>query len=282
MVAEVIGGILSGSLALLADAGHMITDAASIGLALLAMRMAERPETVERTFGHHRTEVLAAMINVLALWLIAGWVFFEAYHRFWAVPKVESGLVLIVGGTGLVVNILAARVLRSSAEHSMNVEGAFRHVMADLYGSIGVIVSGILIWTVGWNIADPILGVVLGLLIVYNSRGLVRKVFHVLMEGTPRDLDIFKLCRDIEELEGVTLVHDVHAWTISTDNELLTAHVLIDPSWQGDTNELLDEVRQIAYEEHGLAHITIQVETTASGCKERHIGHLGSRFWQPT
>ena len=154
--------------------------------------------------------------------------------------------------------------------------------MADLYGSIGVIVSGILIWTVGWNIADPILGVVLGLLNVYNSRRLVRKVFHVLMEGTPRDLDIFKLCRDIEELEGVTLVHDVHAWTISTDNELLTAHVLIDPSWKGDTNELLGEVRQIAYEEHGLAHITIQVETTASGCKERHIGHLGPRFWQPT
>ena len=280
--AEVVGGILSGSLSLLADAGHMITDAASIGLALLAMRMAERPETIERTFGHHRTEVLAAMINVIALWLIAGWVFFEAYHRFWAVPEVDSGLVLIVGGIGLVVNILAARVLRSSAEHSMNVEGAFRHVMADLYGSIGVIVSGILIRTLDWNIADPILGVVLGLLILYNSRGLVRKVFHVLMEGTPRDLDIFKLCRDIESLEGVTLVHDVHAWTISTDHELLTAHVLVDPSWKGDQGELLGKVRRIAYEEHGLKHITIQVETSASACRERHVGHLERRFGQPT
>ena len=281
IVAEVIGGVLSGSLALLADAGHMITDAGSIGLALLAMRVAERPETIERTFGHHRSEVLAAMINVLGLWLIAGWVLFEASQRFRSVPEVQGDVLLIVGGVGLAVNLLAAWTLRSAAAHSLNIEGAFRHVMADLYGSIGVVLSGILIQTLGWNIADPILGVAIGLLILYNSRGLTRKVFHVLMEGAPRHLDIYKLCKDIEELEGVTLVHDVHAWNISTDQELMTAHVLVDPAWDGDPDELLNEVRRIAYQDHGLEHITIQVETSASACRERHVGHLEPRFDNP-
>ena len=278
MVAEVVGGILSGSLALLADAGHMVTDAASIGLAIFAMRMAERPASIERTFGHHRTEILAAMINALSLWLIAGLVMKEAYERFFDVPHVEGGLMLIVGGLGLAVNIAAAWVLHASTEHSVNVEGAFQHVMADLYGSVGVVVSGILIRTLGWNIADPILSVVLSLLIFYNSLGLVRKVMHVLMEGTPHHLDVYKLCHDIESLEGVTVIHDVHCWSISSDEELLTAHVLIDPDWAGDIQEMLEEVRRIAYEDHKLTHVTIQIETAAGDCKERHhVGHLEAR-----
>ena len=279
--AEVVGGILSGSLALLADAGHMISDAGSIALALLAMRVAERPETIERTFGHRRSEVLAAMLNVLGLWLISGWVLFEASQRFRSVPEVQGDVLLIVGGIGLAVNLGAAWTLRAPAAHSLNIEGAFRHVMADLYGSIGVVISGILIQTLGWNIADPILGVAIGLLILFNSRSLTRKVFDVLMEGAPRHLDIYRLCKDVEELEGVTLVHDVHAWNISTDQELLTAHVLVDPAWEGDQERLLNDVRRIAYEDHGLEHITIQVETSASDCRERHVGHLERRFGTP-
>ena len=259
----------------------MIGDAGSIGLALLAMRVAERPATIERTFGHHRSEVLAALINVVGLWLISGWVLYEAAHRFRSVPEVQGDLMLTVGAVGLAINLLAAGALRAHVTHSLNIEGAFRHVMADLYGSIGVVVSGILIQTLGWNIADPILGVAIGLLILYNSRDLTRKVFHVLMEGAPRHLDIYRLCREIEELDGVTLVHDVHAWNISTDQELLTAHVLVDPAWEGDPDELLNEVRRIAYEDHGLAHITIQVETSASDCRERHVGHLERRFGTP-
>ena len=278
MVAEVVGGILSGSLALLADAGHMVTDAASIGLAIFAMRMAERPASIERTFGHHRTEILAAMFNALSLWLIAGLVMSEAYERFFDVPEIEGLLMLTVGALGLAVNIAAAWVLHASTEHSVNVEGAFQHVMADLYGSVGVVVSGILIRTLGWNISDPILSVVLSLLIFYNSLGLVRKVFHVLMEGTPHHLDVYKLCHDIESLEGVTVIHDVHAWSISADEELLTAHVLIDPDWDGDLQEMLEEIRRIAYEDHKLTHVTIQLETSVRDCKERHhVGHLEAR-----
>ena len=135
--------------------------------------------------------------------------------------------------------------------------------------------------TLSWNIADPILGMAIGLLILYKSRDLTRRVFHVLMEGAPRHLDIYRLCREIEELDGVTLVHDVHAWNISTNQEILTAHVLVDPGWDGDAGELLNEVRRIAYQDHGLEHITIQVETSASDCRERHVGNLEHRFGTP-
>ena len=145
MIAEVVGGILSGSLALLADAGHMLTDAASIALALGAMHFASKAASVERTFGYHRLEILAALLNALTLWLIAGWVIIEAYNRFLDVPDVEGGLMLTVGAVGLIVNVAAAWILHSSAEHSVNVEGAFQHVMADLLGSVGVVISGILV-----------------------------------------------------------------------------------------------------------------------------------------
>ena len=207
MIAEVIGGILSGSLALLSDAGHMITDTAAIALALVAQRMAQRDASSERTFGYRRAEVLAAMLNALSLWLIAAWVFFEAYHRMRDVPDVESGIPLIVGVLGLLVNIAAAWVLHRTAEHSMNVEGAFRHVMADRMGSVGVVISGIVILTLGWTIVDPILSILIGLLILGSSWNLTVKMFHVLMEAVPENVDVYALCDELEEQPGVTLVH---------------------------------------------------------------------------
>ena len=230
MVAEVIGGILSGSLALLSDAGHMITDAAAIALALVAQRMAQREASAERTFGYRRAEVLAAMLNALSLWLIAAWVFFEAYHRIRDVPEVKGDLLLIVGVLGLLVNIAAAWVLHRSAEHSMNVEGAFRHVMADLMGSVGVVISGIVILTLGWTIVDPILSVLIGLLILGSSWRLTAKVFHVLMEAVPENIDVYALCHELEEQPGVTLVHDVHVWTISSGHESFTCLLYTSPS----------------------------------------------------
>ncbi len=206
MVVEIVAGILSGSLALLSDAAHMFTDAAAIGLAIFAIWVANRPASIERTFGYYRTEVLAALFNVLSLWLVSAWIFFEAYHRFRDVPEVEGGIVLLAGGVGLGVNLAAVWILRRSAGHSLNVEGAFRHVLADLMGSIGVVVSGILTLAFGWWIADPILGVLIGLLILVSSWRLVVKVFQVLLEGVPVGLDMRRLCSELEDLEGVTLV----------------------------------------------------------------------------
>ena len=279
MVAEIVGGILSGSLALLADAGHMATDAAAIGLALLAMWIAERAASAERTFGFYRTEILAALLNAIALWIIVAWICFEAYHRFGAEgAHVDGWPVLFVGLGGLAVNIAAAFILHRSSEHSLNAEGAFQHVMADLLGSVGVVISSVLIITLGWHIADPIISVVIGLLILVSSWGLMTSVVHVLLEGTPEHIDVYRLCNDIEELEGVTLVHDVHAWTITSQSDAFTAHVLIDPSYGGNKDELLTAMKQIAHEEFGIAHVTIQMEESVSGCDEdHHVDHLLQR-----
>ena len=275
MGVEIAAGILSGSLALLADAAHMLTDAAAIALALFAMWIANRPASIERTFGYYRTEVLAALFNVVSLWVIAGWIFFEAYHRFREVPEVAGGIVLVAGGAGLVVNLIAVWILRRSAGHSLNVEGAFRHVMADLMGSIGVVISGVLTLAFGWWIADPILGVLIGALILAGSWRLVGKVFRVLLEGTPAHLDMGRLCSELESVAGVTLVHDIHAWTITSGYESLTAHVLVDPDYPGELETLRRQLQQIAYKDFGIAHITIQIEQSLEGCTERHhFDHL--------
>ena len=278
MMAEVVGGVVSGSLALLSDAGHMVTDAMSIALALFAMRVAERPPSAERTFGYRRAEVLAAMLNALSLWVIAAWVVVEAFHRIQDVPDIEGGLMLVVGVLGLVVNVAAAWVLHRSSKHSVNVEGALRHVMADLLGSVGVVISGIIIVTLGWTIVDPILSMVIALLVGHSSWRLTIKVFKVLLEGVPDHIDVYKLCSDIEEVKGVTVIHDVHVWTISSGLEALTAHVLIDPSYTGDREALLRQLKQIAHQAHGLDHVTIQVEDTLEGCVEdHHVEHLIAR-----
>ena len=277
MVAEAVTGFVSGSLALVSDAGHMFTDAAAIAVALFAMWIAERDSSPERTFGYYRTEVLAALANVLALWLIVGWIFFEAYHRFRGVEDidVDAGPVLIVGIGGLVINLVVAGILHASSQENLNVQGAFWHVVADLLGSVGVVISAVLILAFDWTIADPILSVVIGLLVLVSSWNLVRRIFHVLLEGTPEHIDVYKLCSDIEELEGVTVVHDVHIWTITSGNEAFTAHVLVDPSYDGDVDELLTRIQGITHDDFGIGHATIQVEKSLKGCVENHhVGHL--------
>ncbi len=277
MMAEVVGGIMSGSLALLSDAGHMVTDAAAIALALVAQRMARRPESPERTYGYRRAEVLAALLNAISLWVIAGWIFFEAYERITDVPEVEGGLLLVIGTLGLLVNIIAAWILHGSAEHSMNVEGAFRHVMADLMGSVGVVISGVLIITLGWTIADPILSVLIGVLILASSWRLTAKVFHVLMEHVPERLDVYRLCHSIEEIPGVTLVHDIHVWSISSGHDAFTAHILIDSEHEESVDDLIRRITTMVRRDYGISHATVQVETSPQGCTENHhLDHLAA------
>ena len=275
MVVEVAVGMLSGSLALLADAAHMLTDAGAIGLALFAIWISNRPASIKRTFGYYRTEVLAALFNAVSLWILAAWIFYEAYHRFRDVPEVAGGMVLIAGSAGLLVNVVAAWILHRSAGHSLNVEGAFRHIIADLLGSIGVVVSGMLTLVFGWWIADPILSVLIGVLILISSSRLVVNVFHVLLEGAPARIDMHRLCMALEDVPGVTLVHDIHAWTITSGYESLTAHVLVDPDYHGELESLRRQLQQIAYHDFGIAHITMQMEQSLEGCTERHhFDHL--------
>ena len=274
MAAEVAGGIWANSLTLLADAGHMVTDATAISLALLAIWIAGRPPSIERTFGLHRTEVLAALANALSLWLIAAWIFFEAYRRFADTPEVHGPVMLAVGGVGLLVNLAAAWVLRRSAGESLNVEGAYLHVLADLMGSVAVIGASLLIITTGWRLADPVFGLVIGLLILFSSARLLWKVLHVLMEGTPAHLDLHRLCQRMEQLEGVTGVHDIHAWSITTGYEALSAHVTAEPAVLDRPSHILEHLRHIATHEFGIAHVTIQLEDSREGCAEdHHIEH---------
>jgi cobalt-zinc-cadmium efflux system protein len=214
------------------------------------------------------------MLNALSLWLIAAWIFFEAARRFGDAPEVDGALMLGVGAAGLVVNIAAAWVLHGSAQESLNVEGAFRHVIADLLGSVAVVAAGVLVLAFGWNIADPVFGIVIGILIVASSIRLLWKVFHVLMEGTPTHLDLHQLCQRLEELDGVTGVHDIHAWSITTGYDALSAHVTADATVMEDPNPVLQRLRDIASSEFGIGHVTIQLEGSMDGCEEdHHIEH---------
>ncbi len=270
MFVEVVGGVLSGSLALIADAGHMLTDAASIALALVAMYYAERAATAKHTYGFQRFEILAALANALTLWLIVAVILHQAYQRLSSPPEIEGGLMLAVGFVGLLVNVGAAVILHKSVSHSVNVEGAYQHVIADLLGSVGVVISGVLIWAFGWQLADLIVTVVLSLLILWGTWGLLSRVVHVLLEGVPKHIDVHKMCRAIEELPGVALIHDIHVWTLSPGSDALTAHVLIDPEYEGKQDGILLKLRQVISGDYGIGHLTIQLETQLTGCTEDH------------
>ena len=280
MTIEVVGGYISGSLGLLAHAAHMMTDAVAVGLALFAMWIAERPATITRTFGFYRAEVLVVLFNALALWVLASWILFEAYQRFNAHAaghghEVEGGLMLMVASVGLVINSVSAWLLYRSSRHSINVEGAFWHIMADLFGSIAVVISGAIALFYDWDIVDPILSVFIATLILITSVRLAVKVFNVILQSVPRGLDMYRLCNALEEVEGVTLVHDVHAWTLTPGYEYFTAHVMIEPGYQGDTHQLLRRLKSIAHQDYGISHITIQLEQTAADCTEdHHVDHL--------
>ncbi len=276
MIVEVVAGLLTGSLALLAHAGHMLTDTVFLVLALATMRLSGR-STVEHTYGFHRTEVLAALINALTLWGISVWVLIEAYRRFSAVPEVDGQLFLIVSSIGLVVNIAALWTLHGAAQKNSTLEGTFQHMITDLLGAVAVVVAGVLVWAFGWHVADPVVAVLIGALVLMSTWRLLSRVVDVLLEGTPEHIDLYALCHKLEELDGVTVIHDVHCWTLAPGYVALTAHMLVEPGYEanGGYESLLDRVRDIAYDEFNIQHITVQLESTARRCLERHhVDHL--------
>jgi cobalt-zinc-cadmium efflux system protein len=276
MLVEVIGGLAANSLSLLADAGHMATDALALGLAVFAIWLAMRQPSARLTYGFHRSEMLAAGLNTLSLWILAVWIFIEAYRRFLSPPEVQGVLTLSIGAVGLVVNIASALILRRSAGESLNIEGAFLHVLGNLLGSIGVVGAGLLIIAFGWFIADPIFGVIIGLLIIVSSGRLFWKVLRVLMEGTPARLCVQLLCQRLESVEGVTGVHDIHVWSLTSGYEVLSAHVTADMTEAGARERLLQQLRRIPSEEFGISHATMQLEDSPDGCEElHHIQHPG-------
>ena len=258
MVAEVVGGLLTNSLALLADAGHMLSDVAALSLSLFAMWIAQRPPTPQRSYGYYRSEILAALVNGATLIAVAIYVFVEAYDRLRSPPEVQGGLMMAIAGGGLAINLIGLWILNAGRNDSLNVRGAWLHVATDALGSVGAIVGGLLIWTLGWNWADPAVSVLIGVLVVYSSWNLLRQTVGVLMEGAPGEIDVDAVRDALAGVRGVTAVHDLHIWSITSGMVALSGHVRVaDGRPHG---EVLAELRSRLHDRFGIEHATIQCE----------------------
>ncbi len=258
-VVEVVGGVLANSLALLADAGHMLTDVAGIGLALLAIWFASRPATQDRTFGFLRLEILAAVVNAVLLFGVAGFVLFEGLRRLAEPVSVESGLMLAVALVGLAANTVSLMLLREPQRESMNMRAAYLEVVGDAAGSAGVIVAAIVIATTGWTQADAVASILIALLIIPRTWRLLREAVDVLLEATPKGVDLADVRSHILEAPGVADVHDLHAWTITSGVNVVSAHVVLAPG--ADPPAVLDHLCGCLQGDFDIEHSTFQLET---------------------
>lgn len=261
MIAELVGGVLTNSLALLADAGHMLGDAAALGLALFALWFARRPASPGHTFGYYRTEILAALANGAALIAVAGIIFVEAIQRLSQPPDVEGGLMTGIAAGGLVVNLVGLWILSGGRHDSLNIRGAWLHVFTDMLGSVQAIVAGVLILRFGWTWADPVASILIACLVVYSAWALLKESVAVLMERAPVHVDIDELRAAITSLEGVAGVCDLHVWTITSGLDSMSAHVIVEEG-RGD-RLMLQSVRDLVHEQFGIDHVTIQLEPEA-------------------
>jgi cobalt-zinc-cadmium efflux system protein len=268
MVVEVVAGLITGSLALLSDAGHMATDALGLGMALAAIVAADRAGTGDhRTFGLYRLEILAALGNAVLLFGVAGYVLYEAVRRLQDPPEVLSGPMLAVAVIGLVVNLIGWRLLRSGASESINLEGAFLEVLGDLIGSLGVIAAALILAFTEWPYADPLFAAAIGLFILPRAWRLGRRALRVLIQAAPEGLDLHQLRERLAELDGVADVHDLHVWTLTSDMNVASVHLM---TRQGiDHHSVLDRARTVLSGGYGISHATLQVEPdTHQGCTE--------------
>ncbi|HEX2928825.1 MAG TPA: cation diffusion facilitator family transporter [Candidatus Binatia bacterium] len=264
--AELIAGFVTNSLALLSDAGHMLSDIGALGLSLFAFRMARKPATLSSTYGYHRVEILVALFNGLALWLIVGIIFAAAYSRFFAPPIVESYGMMIVAVIGLIINLVAAAILHGGHHHNLNLRGAFLHVVSDAVGSVGAIIAGAIMLTTGWYLADPLISVLIGLLILYSSWSLIKDSLSVLMQSVPKGIRLDEVRETIEAVDGVSKVHDLHVWAVTSDIFTLSAHAVVENG--GDFHEVLNGIEDTLKERFNIEHITIQLEIESREEKE--------------
>lgn len=262
-VVEVMGGLLTDSLALLADAGHMLSDNVSLALALFAVWLAGKPATPQRTFGYKRAEILAALLNGVTLVVVALWIFYEAYGRFQNPPEVLAGWMIVIALVGLAVNVGAGLILYRARCDSLNVEAAFRHVLADLLGSLGVIAAAVTILLTGWLLADPLISVLIGGLILVSAWGVIRDSGTILLEASPKGIDASEVGRRLSQASGVSQVHDLHIWTITSGFPALSAHVLVGRG--EDCHGRRRELERLLQEEFGIEHTTLQVDHVAGG-----------------
>jgi cobalt-zinc-cadmium efflux system protein len=268
MVVEVVGGLVSGSLALLSDAGHMLTDVLGLGMALAAIQLASRgSERDHHTFGLYRLEILAALANAVLLVGVGGYVVWEALGRFDDPPEVHSGTMLVVAGLGLAANLAAFALLREGAKESLNLQGAYLEVLADTVGSVAVIAGGILIQTTGWGWVDPAVGVAIGLWILPRTFRLGAQAVRILVQAAPPGVDLGALAADLAALPGVVDVHDLHVWTLTSEMDVASAHLMV--AVGTDAHGVLDSARVVLRDGYRIDHATLQVEPDDhEGCAE--------------
>jgi cobalt-zinc-cadmium efflux system protein len=272
MVAELVGGVLTNSLALLSDAGHMFADVAAIALSLTAIWFGSRPAPPHKTYGYYRLEILAALFNGATLVAISGFIVWEAIERLEAPPVVASAEMIAIAAGGLAVNLVSAWILHAHDDHgprTLNEHGAYLHVLGDALGSAGALAAGVAMWAWGWYAADPIFSILIAVLIVVSSFALLREAVNVLLEGTPSHLNIATVKQNILAIDGVIDVHDLHVWTITSGKDALSAHIVCDEATY--SKDYLETVRRRLHAELGISHLTIQLETPEFDEDECHF-----------
>ncbi len=279
MVAEAVGGWFANSLALIADAGHMLTDVAALSLTLAAIWFASRPATAKKTFGYYRLEILAAFVNGIALVLISLWVIYEAIERWNAPPEIKGFELTAVACGGLMVNLVCAYLLHGDHTHDLNMRGAWLHVVGDALGSVVAIAAGVLIITLGWTWTDALGSFLISLIIIVSAWNLIKESVNVLLEGTPAHINLAAVEDAILETNGVAGVHDLHVWTITSGLEALSAHIIY--SQQTPQPELLKNLRRKLHDSFGIDHLTIQMETHEAEDETVHFCETGARCFEP-
>ncbi len=275
MLAELVGGLWSGSLALLADAGHMVTDVAALALSLVAMRFAARPPTPQKSFGYYRLEILAALVNGATLIAIAAWIFVEAIGRLREPVHIDTPIMMVVAAGGLIVNLIGIGALQESAHASLNVRGALAHVIGDALGSVGTLVAGGIIWSTGWSYADPLISVAIAMLVLRSAWHLVTMSVDVLMLGCPLHLDPEDVLGAIHDDLGVKSAHDLHIWTVTSRMLALSCHVVVEE--EVDPHEVLGRLKHELSCRFGIDHVTIQMERVSLEREEHCVQALGGR-----
>lgn len=265
MLLEIIGGLVSNSLALLSDAGHMFTDTFALGLSLWAIKMAQKPPTHHKTYGYHRLEILAALANGILLALISIWIFYEAYQRFFNPPEIKSGLMLVVAFIGLIGNFIGLTILQRSSRNNLNVRGALLHMLGDTLSSVGVIIGGVFIAFTGWKMIDPIVSILINGFIIHSAFQLIFESGEVLLEAVPRGLVLQEVVAEVKKVPGVKDLHDLHIWTITSGLHALSGHILIDDQRISAGTAILQEVEEVLEHKFGITHTTLQLESEACG-----------------
>jgi len=259
MMVELVAGLWTGSLALVADAGHMFTDAGAVALALFASWIAARPPTPEKTYGYYRAEILAALVNAIVLLAVAGAILVETYRRMLAPPEILGGPMLAVAIVGLAVNVVCAWLLHGAAAASLNIRAAYLEVLGDALSSVGVVLAAAVVVTTGWTLADPLVSGAIACVIVPRTWRLLRQAVNVLLEGTPAHLDLGKIDEAMRLVPGVRGVHDLHVWTLTSGREAMSAHVVVDDVRESE--RLLEALHAVLHARFGIDHTTIQLET---------------------